>query len=93
MEWSDFLCVCVCVCGVSSCLDVFNIKPEFQEFLNENNIYFQQIDVGFNQEPFLVMNEEKVQEVLAFALNPVNQPILLLCKDGKVCNVIVLYIH
>ena len=66
------------------CLDIFEVKPEFREFLSENKINFVQCDVGFNQEPFLVMSDEKVCEVLRFLLNPDNQPTLLFCRDGKV---------
>jgi hypothetical protein len=67
-----------------SCLDIFEIKKEFKDFLDENNIELKQKDVGFNQQPFLVMNEESVFEVLEFLLNPANQPTLLFCRDGKV---------
>lgn len=67
-----------------SCLDVFEIKKEFRAFLDDNDIEFVQRDVGFNQEPFVVMSEESVSEVLKFILNPANQPTLLLCRDGKV---------
>ena len=70
--------------SVYRCLDSFELKDEFREFLKDNTIEFKHIDVGFNQEPFLVMNEDKVQEVLSFVLNPDNQPVMVLCKDGKV---------
>jgi hypothetical protein len=68
----------------NSCLDKFEVKEEFKDFLSENNIEFIQKDVGFNQEPFVVMDDLIVYEVLAFLLNPANQPALLLCRDGKV---------
>ena len=70
-----------------SCLDTFEVKQEFRDFLEENKISFVQRDVGFNQEPFVVMSEQRVAEVLRLVMDPANQPVLLLCKDGKVRSV------
>ena len=65
------------------CLQPSDIKKELRDFCALNNICLIEKNVGFNQEPFLCMNEAVVLEVIQFASDRKNQPSLIFCTNGK----------
>eukprot|EP00428_Durinskia_dybowskii_P066570 CAMPEP_0170370714 /NCGR_PEP_ID=MMETSP0117_2-20130122/8654_1 /TAXON_ID=400756 /ORGANISM="Durinskia baltica, Strain CSIRO CS-38" /LENGTH=165 /DNA_ID=CAMNT_0010625499 /DNA_START=46 /DNA_END=543 /DNA_ORIENTATION=+ len=66
------------------CLNPNDIKPELEEYCNENLITLFKSDIKYNQDPFVVMSDCAMNDALDFALNPENQPTLLFCTTGKV---------
>mmetsp|Transcript_25030 Transcript_25030/g.36950 ORF Transcript_25030/g.36950 Transcript_25030/m.36950 type:complete len:163 (+) Transcript_25030:32-520(+) len=65
------------------CVDKCDIRKEFREFCVRNDIVLIERDVGFNQEPFIVMSQPVVQDVINVALDPKYQPCLIFCGNGK----------
>jgi protein tyrosine/serine phosphatase len=66
------------------CLDGCDIRPEFREFCQSRGILLLEKNVGFNQEPFVVMSDTIVREVLALCMKMENRPCLLFCSNGRV---------
>ncbi len=50
------------------CVDGCEIKTEFKEFCDINEIQLISRDVGHNQEPFVMMNEEIISEIIEITL-------------------------
>jgi len=48
-----------------------DIHTDLRNFCVLNEITLYEVDVGYNQEPFLAMNEKKVQEVIILASSTV----------------------
>eukprot|EP01041_Mallomonas_annulata_P004328 gene4328-8616_t len=65
------------------CLNPDEIRGDLREFCHEQDIKIYETDVKFNQEPFLIMEEEKVTEAIKFAQDPTNRPCLIFCTNGR----------
>lgn len=49
-------------------MDKCSIPEEFVQFCQTQNIKLVETDVGFNQEPFIVMDGKRVREVIDILL-------------------------
>lgn len=65
------------------CLSPNELKQELRDFCELHNIELIEKNVGYNQEPFIFMHSEVVEEVLSFISNPSNQPVMVFCVNGK----------
>eukprot|EP01038_Epipyxis_sp_PR26KG_P005974 gene5974-8229_t len=52
-------------------------------YAKERNIQFLEFDIKVNQEPFLTMSEETIDNILDFIQDSIHQPILIFCNNGK----------
>lgn len=66
------------------CLHSSDITHELRAFANKNNIKIYEYNIGFNQEPYLVMSESIVNDAITSIIDPHNQPVLVFCTTGKV---------
>ena len=54
-----------------------------REFAADNSIVMKEFNIGFNQEPFVSMFEEPVQEAIDFISDEANHPLLIFCMTGQ----------
>lgn len=66
------------------CLNPFDLRLDLKEYLDSKSISLFAVDIRINQEPFLVISESLVREIIQFALDIKNQPTLIFCTNGKV---------
>lgn len=65
------------------CLCPNELKNEMREFAADNSIVMKEFNIGFNQEPFVSMFEEPVQEAIDFISDEANHPLLIFCMTGQ----------
>lgn len=66
------------------CLTPSDIKQGLRDFARENGISLLELDVGCNREPFQLMNDKVVSEVVSIMLDSSKHPLLIFCTNGKV---------
>ena len=66
------------------CLTPSELKKELRDYCEKNNITIFEANVGYNQEPFIVMSESVVSEAIHIALDHTQRPSLIFCTTGKV---------
>lgn len=65
------------------CLNSTDLREDLRQFCKSNNIILQDFDIGSNLEPFVCMKEDAMQAAIQFSLNPLHQPCLVFCTNGK----------
>lgn len=60
------------------------VRNDLKDYATRNNIDLLEIDVKFNQEPFVIMDVDAIRQVISITLDPMKQPCLLFCTNGKV---------
>ncbi len=50
------------------CVNPSDIRSELRDYAAENSIKLFAVDIGHNQEPFIVMSEECVNQAVSYAL-------------------------
>lgn len=65
------------------CLSPGDIRSDLRVFCNQNSIILKEVNVGHNQEPFLIMDSAAVEEVITYMSLPEHQPCLVFCNNGK----------
>ena len=65
------------------CLNPLDLNNDLIKFCSSNNVEIFECDIGFNQEPFISMNADAVRSTVNYAMNPINQPCLVFCNNGK----------
>lgn len=65
------------------CLNPADIREELRQFCKENDVYLFEAYVGINQEPFLQMSHSVVADVIKFAKDEANHPILIFCTKSS----------
>ena len=71
------------------CLNPSDLKSDLRDFCRESNISLFEKNVGFNQEPFVWMNAEAVEEVLRTMADPNNSPCLVFSNKDARTNCII----
>ena len=66
------------------CLSPNDIRPDLEEFCSENEIALHRFDLKHNQDPFVIMSEDMIKDILEVIQKPENFPVLLFCTAGKV---------
>ena len=66
------------------CLTPSELKKELRDYCEKNSITIFEANVGYNQEPFVLMSESAVSEAIHFALDLAQRPSLIFCTSGKV---------
>lgn len=66
------------------CLTPSELKKELRDYCEKNSITIFEANVGYNQEPFIVMSESAVSEAIHIALDHAQRPSLIFCTTGKV---------
>jgi len=61
-----------------------DIKSELRIFCSNNDINIFECNIGFNQEPFVSMDEQLVHKATKYILDKSNHPLLVFCTNGKV---------
>lgn len=56
------------------CVDGCDMKKELQDFCRENNILLYEKNVGHNQEPFVMMSEDVMNEITNLCLGYTPSP-------------------
>lgn len=67
------------------------VRGDLKNFIGKSGIELLEIDIKFNQEPFVIMDVDAVQEVINIAVDPTRQPCLIFCTNGKVSSCPCLY--
>lgn len=60
-----------------------DLKSELRIFCSNNDINIFECNIGFNQEPFVSMDEQLVRTATKYILDKSNHPVLLFCTNGK----------
>ena len=66
------------------CLSPSDLKSDLLGYVAVAGINLLKYDIKHNQDPFLVMDEKSISEILDFCTNENNQPVLIFCTTGKV---------
>lgn len=65
------------------CLCPNELKTDVREFASANSINLVEFNIGFNQEPFMSMVEDSVQNAIEFISDNFNHPVLVFCVTGQ----------
>lgn len=65
------------------CLCPNELKSDLRDFAASHSIVIKEFNIGFNQEPFMSMLEQPVQDAIAFMSDERNHPILVFCITGQ----------
>jgi tyrosine-protein phosphatase SIW14 len=65
------------------CLCPKELKNDLREFASEKSIILAEFNIGLNQEPFVSMFEESVQNAVDFISDESNHPTLVFCITGQ----------
>ena len=68
---------------IQICLQPSDIRQELREFCASNGIFIAEFDVGYNQEPFLSINDDAMQLAIETVMDATKQPCLVFCSSGK----------
>lgn len=66
------------------CLSPGDVRSELEQFCANESILIHKFDLKHNQDPFLVMSDETMSNILQVVSNPENHPLLIFCTAGKI---------
>ena len=60
-----------------------DIKFELRDYCYTKNVEIIETDIGLNQEPFLIMSEPLINQIVNITKDQTKYPILIFCNNGK----------
>jgi len=70
---------------MNSCITPSDIREELREYCNLRYIHLFAVDVNYNQEPFVVMSENKVHDVVSYMIGAYKYIFLVLLNFLIIC--------
>lgn len=66
------------------CLMPHDLRQELRDYAAQRGIQLRCCPVQHNQDPFLVMSDQNISNIVHFISQPQHQPVLIFCTNGKV---------